>query len=288
MKLKSIGLIFIMYVVACALGYLGYALIPNLDLVLRILIADVIATIVIYIFSLVFKNASVYDPYWSVIPPIIILFLMIEQQNFGFNMWLLFSVMMVWAIRLTYNWAKLFGGLSSQDWRYDQIKAFNPKLFFLTSFTGIMLFPTLIVFVQLIPVAELAGVSQNVGFYSILGAVIVLLATLLEWLSDSTMQKFKKDNPGKIINVGVWKWSRHPNYLGEIMVWFGLYFFHVDAFGLTYNIIYPIAMFLMFLVISIPMMERKLLKKYPEYKKHKKKVAVLVPFIGVSFRKHED
>jgi len=63
MKLKSIGLIFIMYVVACALGYLGYALIPNLDLVLRILIADVIATIVIYIFSLVFKNASVYDPY---------------------------------------------------------------------------------------------------------------------------------------------------------------------------------------------------------------------------------
>ncbi len=284
MSRKTRGILIItgIYLIAILIGYLSYRFISLPSILISVLVADVLMTLFIWIMSLIAKNASLYDPYWSVIPPVIMIFLMIDQANFGMNLILLVTGVLIWAIRLTYNWAKLFRGLDEQDWRYDQIKAFNPKLFPLSNLTGIMMFPTLIVFAQLIGFIAIIEIDHQFGFTAIIGLIIIILATIIQFVSDSQMQNFKKDNQGKIIDVGLWRLTRHPNYLGEILVWFGVYFFYADVYGLTIHILAPIAMLLMFLFISIPMMERKIIKTRPEYKTYQKEVAMLIPFLKLN------
>lgn len=279
-KGSTLILITFIYTFTISIGIIVYLLLPELALGYRMLIANVSATFLIWIFSLIFKNASIYDPYWSVIPPLIILGSMIAYQNFDLNMVLLLSAICIWAFRLTYNWALLWTDFSHQDWRYIRIKNKSPKIYILSSLVGIMMMPTLIVFLQLITSIKLAAVSHQATWLSVAGFLMIILATLIQLVADTQMQNFKKNQSvkGTIINQGLWKYSRHPNYLGEIMVWWGLYLFYVDAFGFDYYIVAPLSMMSLFIFISIPMMEKKILETRPHYKDYQKHVSPLFPF----------
>jgi steroid 5-alpha reductase family enzyme len=94
------------------------------------------------------------------------------------------------------------------------------------------------------------------------------------------MYIFKTNNKEnkKIIDVGIWRYSRHPNYFGELLFWIGVYVIYL-AFSRTidYHIIFPVIMILLFVFISIPMMENKL-KNREGYQEYKKKVSCLIPF----------
>ncbi|CCV64172.1 conserved hypothetical protein [Alteracholeplasma palmae J233] len=279
-KIKTLILIGMIYVIVLVLSVFLYQNIRIENIILKVLIANVFGTFCIWLSSVFIKNASLYDPYWSVVPPLIILLLMIEFSNFSLLMILYLAGITFWSIRLTLNWAKLWSDFKHQDWRYNNIRSYAPKLYFLTSFLGIMLFPTLIVFIQLIGGIAMIQIEKMPGVISYLGFAIIIIATLIQHISDKQMQKFKSDplNKGKLINIGLWKYSRHPNYLGEILVWWGIYLFYLDSFGFNYLIISPVLMMFMFLFVSIPMMEKKILKTRPEYKKYQESVSVLIPF----------
>ena len=94
------------------------------------------------------------------------------------------------------------------------------------------------------------------------------------------MNKFKSDpnNVSLTMNRGLWKYSRHPNYLGEILFWFGLFGFSLsqslDNFWL---IIFPLSMFAMFIFASIPMMDNRSLERRPDYENYMKKTPALIP-----------
>ncbi len=282
-RMQSFIILTLIYLFTIIIGVTLFLILPIDNLTFRLLIADIIMTVIIWIFSMMLKNSSVYDPYWSVIPPILLILLMIYLDNFQTNMFLLLIGLLVWSIRLTYNWAKLWKDFSEQDWRYNAIKDKNPKLFFLSSLFGIHLVPTLFVFAQLANVAELSQMDHQAGLLSLIGAVIILSAVLLQYVADTQMQNFKKKNAGQklIIREGVWKYSRHPNYLGEILVWWAVWLFYVDAAGIDLFIIGPILMTLMFLFISIPMMEKKMIKSRPEYVQYQKETPMLIPFLKI-------
>lgn len=279
-KRGSLALIGMIYVTVIAISFLFYEYVQINSVLIKLLITDILATMLIWVLSLVLKNASLYDPYWSVIPPFLILLLMYEYSNFELNMILLLIAVSLWAIRLTYNWAKLWSDFKHQDWRYENIGDFAPKLYLITSFLGIMLFPTLIVFAQHIGILKLASIKHVASYGTYLGFIIILVATLIQFLSDSQMQNFKKNQTDKtkLINVGLWKYSRHPNYLGEILMWWGVYLFYADAYGLNLYILAPLLMTAMFLFISIPLLERKILKTRPHYRVYQKEVSMLIPF----------
>jgi steroid 5-alpha reductase family enzyme len=280
-KLKSMLAILIIYLIVIIAGTAVYLWLSfTLPLLVRVLIADVTATLLIWLFSLILKNASLYDPYWSVIPPVILFFVMMAEKTFTLPLVVLLSALSLWAIRLTYNWGKLWQDFSHVDWRYENFKKMAPRLYPLISFFGIMLFPTLIVFAQLIgPLAMIEVQTAKLGVYSVLGALTIISATILQFVADSQMQTFKLDpsNKGKIMQEGVWKHSRHPNYLGEIFVWWGTYLFTIDAFGFSYFIIFPILMTLMFRFISVPLLENKILRTRPEYNNYKQTARMFIP-----------
>jgi len=278
-KYLSILYISIIYLISLGIAYIVFNQLTISSLILRILIADVVATLIIYVISLVLKNASLYDPYWSVIPPILLAFVMFKYQLVTFESLLLIIPILIWSLRLTYNWAKLWQGFQEMDWRYINFKKHYPKIYFLINLFGIQLMPTLIVYAQIAVGINYLMANPTASLLTYIGAIIIVLAAVTQFISDSQMQAFKNKNKGKkmCIDEGLWKFSRHPNYLGEIMVWWGVYIIYISAFkSLDLWILAPIAMTLLFYYISIPLMENKILSNRPEYAKYQKNVSKLL------------
>lgn len=121
------------------------------------LIADVLATVVIFVFSRVYRNSSFYDAYWSVVPPLLLAYWW-SQGPIGLSgtgalrNWLMAVVVGYWAVRLTANWVIGFPGLHHEDWRYPLLREGAGRFEFLADFFGIHLFPTVQVFVGMLPV----------------------------------------------------------------------------------------------------------------------------------------
>jgi steroid 5-alpha reductase family enzyme len=227
---------------------------------LRVFAADLAATGLIYLVSLPLGNASVYDPYWSVAP---ITILPLATMDFG--VWNAGTVVLLfcvgfWGVRLTANWVYTFRGYGYQDWRYTMLREKSGVLYPLVSLFGIMLFPTLVVYLCLLPALRYIQ-TGGVNLVTILGFSLCIAAATLQLVADIQLHRFQKraSNRGQIIRTGVWRHARHPNYLGEILLWWGVYsvmlsvqpqFWPLGAGALVNT--------LMFLFISIPMAEKRL------------------------------
>ena len=266
-RILSFIVTLIVYAIAITVGVIIYNLL-NFDFWLNLLIADVVSTAITFIFSLIFNNSSVYDPYWSVAPIVVVIGYSIK---FGVNNMTIFPLIAVllWGTRLTLNWAYTFTNLNHEDWRYRMYKEKYPKIYVLVNFFGIHLFPTLVVYLCMLPIAYLFYKGSEVNYLIIIGFVISILAFLLQLVSDIEMHKFRKRGTHKLIDVGLWKYSRHPNYLGEISMWWGVYFMMLAIIP-NYWFLFVGALVnnLMFLFISIPMVDKRQSAKegYAEYK----------------------
>ena len=248
------------YILAAVAGILLYRALP-MAWWLALLIADAAATVLVFIFSLTFRNASVYDPYWSVQPPVILLaFAWGRELNF-FGVLLLIAVWF-WAVRLTANWAYTFANLFHQDWRYTMLAQKTGKFYPIINFVGIHMVPTLVVYGCVLPGVHVlrSGLAGNAG--SILFLCLSLLAATMQGLADIQMHRFRKNPTGRFIRVGLWKHSRHPNYLGEITMWWGVGLAAVCADpGAWYLLAGALANTVLFLVVSIPMADGRQSRK---------------------------
>jgi len=270
------------YIVCIAAGYatirITNAYFPPLW---SMLLADIVATVVIWIFSLALGNASMYDAYWSVIPPLIAGY-WIRQSDYCWDIKniLALTVICYWAVRLTVNWARGWTGLNHQDWRYTMLREQNPKLYWLTNLGGIHLFPTIVVYLCMIPVYYLVTQAESNYVLILIGFVISMLATTIEFVADEQMRRFRKTaKPGEYIDFGFWRYSRHPNYFGEISFWVGLWVMSMGVPVLPWWTVSGVVVIVsMFRYASIPMMEQRTLRSKPQYAKQIRSVSMLIPW----------
>lgn len=267
----SFLLILLIYVLATAIGWWVFDFTEGENHLVRLFEADFWATVVVWFFGVLLKNSSVYDPYWSVAPPLLLSGYAIYCSSWGLPVILLLAVVWYWAIRLTANWGYTFKNLTVQDWRYDMYKERYPRAWHLVNFFGINLMPTLVVFFAILPgilLVELNPEAGNIGFF--IGCLICAGAVTLQWVSDSQAHRFRRDNPGKVCNVGLWKRSRHPNYLGEILMWWGVGISYVSIVPSHWFVLFgALANTMLFLFISVPMMEKRQLERKSEYAAYK-------------------
>ena len=118
-RILSFIAISVIYIICALVGLGQYSYLP-FSTPINLLIADTVATIVCFIFSLIFKNSSVYDPYWSVAPIVILIGFAIANGLNTLGIVLLIAIC-YWGLRLTVNWAYTFKGLTHQDWRYTML-----------------------------------------------------------------------------------------------------------------------------------------------------------------------
>lgn len=270
-RVASFIIIFIVYAIATACGVMSYVLLSqNLDFWLNLLIADTVATIVTFIFSVIFKNASVYDPYWSVQPIIIVIAFAIKAPALGAAQILPMIAVFIWGLRLTANWAYTFRSMAHQDWRYTMLKEQTGKLYPIVNFLGIHLVPTLIVYACTLPAVFTLVYAPEFNTGSAVFFALSICAVMLQGTADYQMHRFRKSGVGGFIRVGLWKYSRHPNYLGEILMWWGIALAAVCVMPQHWYLIAgAIANTLLFVFVSVPLADKRQSRKagFEEYKK---------------------
>ena len=274
-RILSFIVILIVYIISITVGIITYESL-DLNYWLSLLIADSISTVIVFAFSLIFNNSSVYDPYWSVLPIVVVIYYSIK---FGINNITIFYLIaiLLWGIRLTLNWAYTFSNLNHEDWRYKMYKERFPRLYPIINFLGIHYFPTIVVFLCMLPMVFVFNNSSEFSYLIIIGFVISVLAFILQLISDIEMHKFRKKKTHTLINVGLWKYSRHPNYLGEILMWYGVFFMMLAVLpNYYYLFIGALVNMLMFLFISIPMAEKRQSAK-EGFDLYKKNTHMLLP-----------
>ncbi|MCA9529072.1 MAG: DUF1295 domain-containing protein [Myxococcales bacterium] len=284
MKTKAGALFWVLiaYVLACGAGYFYLTQMAG-DLLLRSFIADVIATFVVFVFSRFFRNSSFYDPYWSVIPPLFLLVWWYEHApGASVGRYTLMSlVVWYWAIRLTWNWAKHWEGLAHEDWRYPLVRGRYPRISGLSDFFGIHFFPTVQVFLGMLPLYAATQLgTAPLRWLDWVAFVLGMGAATIQLVSDRQLHRFiATREPGQIMDRGLWGWSRHPNYFGEVLFWFSVALFGLSAYpaGWWWEIIGFVAMTAMFVFVSIPFMDKRSLERRPGYQDVMDRVSMLVP-----------
>ncbi len=244
---------------------------------------DLTGTLVIFALSVVVGNASFYDPYWSVAPPVIAVgWLLSAGTGVPARQLLVLTLVWLWAIRLTANWATGWAGLSHEDWRYvDLRRRTRGQLpWWLLNLTGIQLMPTVVVFGGLLSVWPALAGSRPLGPIDLLAVVVTGAAITVETVADRQRRRFARDpaHDGLVADVGLWRWSRHPNYLGEIGFWWGLWLFGLAAAPTWWwTVIGPLVMVALFVGASVPMMDRRCAQRRRGYAEYAARVPALLP-----------
>lgn len=281
-KTESLVRVGIAYVLAFGAGAAWFAWGPTTPhLWLDGLIADLIATVVVYLASRMHKNSSFYDAYWSVLPPLLMLgwWIKADEPSCG-RIWLVAFVMLLWAVRLTGNWIYAWPGMHHEDWRYPMLKENAGKAEPVVDLMAIHVFPTLQVFLGMLPVyLVLTRTSRTVGWLDVVALVVGVGAVALEFFADLQMYRFARvRQPGQAMDSGLWSWSRHPNYFGEFSFWLALGLFGVAASPHDWwALVGAAGMFALFEGASIPMMEKRSLERRPSYAEVIARVPRFVP-----------
>ena len=281
-KNASLVRVLVAYVIAFAAAGAWLAWGPTTDkLWLDTLITDLVATLVIFGFSRAYKNSSFYDAYWSVVPPAIFVYWWIETEAEGARLWLVLLVIAAWAIRLTGNWIFNWPGMHHEDWRYPMLKENAGRSESVVDLMGIHVFPTLVVFAAMTPTyVVVTNTDREIGWLDVVATIVGLGAVAIEFIADLQLHRFVQGRkPGQVMDVGMWGWSRHPNYFGEVTFWVSLALFGLAASPDEAWWIFggALAMLLMFLFASIPMMEKRSLERRPDYQDVIDRVSMFVP-----------
>ena len=252
------------------------------SLVWRFFCADLAMTVCSYIVSVVKKNTSIYDAYWSVIPfgCAVGLMYFLPMSDWSWAHVLVGLAIGFWSWRLTLNWARGWTGWDHEDWRYVDYRKTMGARFELMNFFGLQLMPTLLVFAACLP---MFAVYQHVGAPGVdvlIGVGLMVVGTLLELVADNQLYAFRNrpnPEPGELLDTGLWGWVRHPNYLGEITFWFGLAAAGLSMGSPWWHGLGAIGILVLVRFASIPLKETRMRARRPSFDDYCRRVPALLP-----------
>ncbi len=265
-KSRSLLIVFTAYLTAVAMGYLTGEWLQQRGLAFLWALAgaDLVCTLIVFAFSFFFRNTSIYDPYWSVLPPLMAVYAL---ESYDLRSLTVLGLTTVWAVRLTWNWIRRWKGMNDIDWRYREYEKRTGKWFWVVSFIGLQLVPTVVVFLACLPLfASIKFAREEFGILGFLGALLALFAVWMEYKSDNQLWAFLKNNSKTNAIQGLWTVWRFPNYVGEVLFWWGLFFIGIEANpSLWWILAGPLCMTALFHFISMPLMEERHRQKRPQY-----------------------
>jgi len=282
---RAFSWVVLAYIVAGVIAFATGRLLPLEGPIAIAAAADLAATAAIFGFSVAFRNSSFYDAYWSVAPPVIFGYWVYSAgtpEIDALRSSACFTLVAIWALRLTYNWARGWRGLSHEDWRYVDLKEKTGPLFWPVSLIGIHMMPTLLVFLGCLPIYTVVAVgSRPFGLLDAIAIFVTGTAIALEAAADEQLRAFVKTRrrSSDLLSSGLWSWSRHPNYFGEIIFWWGIFLFGLAADPTSWwTGIGALSITILFRFVSLPMIETRMLANKPEYKAQVERTNLLVPW----------
>ncbi len=219
-----------------------------------------------WLVSLGKRDVSIVDSMWSIFFLAGALVYVAMQAAASARAWLVMALVTIWALRLA-GYLTWRNRGEPEDHRYQKIRANNEPHFALKSLYLIFGLQAALAWVVSLPLLAAITSPRALGLFDYLGAVVVVFGILFESIGDSQLARFKAnpDNRGRVLDAGLWRYTRHPNYFGECCVWWGFYLIALAAGG-WWSLPAPLLMtFLLLKVSGVAMLERDITERRPAY-----------------------
>lgn len=236
-----------------------------------------------WILSLKNSNVTVVDSLWA------LFFLLATATNLllastpSNRAYLIMALVAIWALRLS-TYLHIRNHNKDEDKRYQAIRARNEPNFKFKSLYLIFVLQAVLAWIISLPLHIAAQSYQALGILDYAGVVLWLIGMGFQITADSQLAKFKSnpDNATKVLNTGVWKYTRHPNYFGEACIWFG-YGFIAAGTDTWWTMSMPILMtYLLVKVTGAKLLEKDIAQRRPDYVIYIQKTSSFLPWIPKS------
>jgi len=241
-----------------------------------------ILAVATWLLSLRLRDVSIVDSAWSIMFVAAVLVYLLAANDFGLKNVIILALVLVWALRLSIhltwrNWGE------PEDHRYVEIrKKYSPNFPFKSLFI-IFLFQAVLAWIISLPLlgAITLRFEQTLITTTLLtfGIMLWIIGMFFETVADYQLARFKNNpsNHRKVMDKGLWKYSRHPNYFGECVIWWGFYLIALSM-GAWWSIISPLILTWLLLKFSgVVMLEETITKRRPEYEDYVKRTNAFIP-----------
>jgi len=233
----------------------------------------------VWVVSLIRKDASIVDPVWSL--AFITLgtaYRFASDTDYGARPAIVLGLLFVWGVRLS---AYLFwrNAGKGEDYRYQAMRERQGPNFPVKSLFTVFWFQAILAWIVSLPLLAAVDGGSAVGIFDYLGLVFWVVGIVFEAVGDFQLARFKADpaNQGKVLDRGVWRFTRHPNYFGDFMVWWGFYLFGLGAGG-WWAFPGPLLMSVLLMRVSgAALLEKKLTKTREGYEEYVRSTNVFFP-----------
>lgn len=236
----------------------------------------------IWLLSLPLKNSSIVDVFWG--PGFMLangVAFMLATEGFLARKWLVTALVCVWALRLAvYIFLRNHG--KGEDFRYRAWREENPRRWWWFSFFKVFLLQGVMMWIVALPLlaAQFYAMPARLVWLDYVGVALWLIGFFFEAVGDAQMMRFKSipANRGKLMSAGLWRYTRHPNYFGEAVQWWGFFLFAV-ATGAYWTVVSPVIITLLLLRVSgVTMLEKTLENTKPGYREYQERTNAFLPW----------
>ncbi len=236
----------------------------------------------VWLLSLPTKNASLADIFWGLGFVCLAWLSFVETGGYLGRKLLLTLLTSVWGLRLSLHIAWRNRG-QGEDRRYRAWRAkWGASFWWVSLFTVFLLQAVLLWLISL--TVQLGQISPHPAHFTWLDWLGVLLWTIgftFEAVADWQLARFKADpaNRGKVMNQGLWRYSRHPNYFGESLIWWGLFLMTLATPQGWWALISPLVItFLLLKVSGVTLLEKDIVERRPEYREYLETTSAFIPW----------
>ena len=249
------------------------------EIMLTVAIVIAAVMIITWVVSLVLRDASVVDPVWPLaFIAVAITALMAGGGDEGRRI-LIACVVAIWGARLSIHLLVRNAG-KGEDFRYAAMRAKHGRRFWLTSLVTVFLLQGLLVWVVSLPVQLSAIPDRPLGWLAIIGAIVWVLGVVFEAIGDAQLTRFKA-NPasrGQVLDTGLWRYTRHPNYFGDFLVWWGIFLIAAESGAGAWGVAGPLLMTLLLVKVSgAGLLEKDIAVRRPGYADYVRRTSGFMP-----------
>lgn len=234
-----------------------------------------------FVLSLSFKRNDIADSAWGIGFIVLAIVNLVLSKDFQQTKYIITFLVFLWGLRLSlYITLRNLG--KKEDFRYKEWREKWGKSAVFKSYLQVFLLQGFFMFLISMPVNLYNRFDGGVNFYSFIGLLIWVIGFYFETVGDLEMFFFKKNpkNKGRVMKYGLWQYTRHPNYFGEVTMWWGIWILTTGSTYWLLGIIGPLTItFLLLKVSGIPLLEKKY-NDNKEYQEYKKQTSAFIPWFN--------
>lgn len=226
------------------------------------------------------RDASIVDPAWGPAFVVVAVVGTLAGDGDSGRRWLLLAMTAAWGLRLGLHLVRRKLGEREEDRRYAAMRARKGAGFALWSLWAIFATQAVLVLIVSLPLQVAAGRPTAIAATIVPGLLVFALGLGFEAIGDEQLRRFKASpaNRGKVMDRGLWRYTRHPNYFGDACAWWGLWLVALPAGGAWWTVVGPATMTLLLVRVSgKAMLERDIGTRRPGYAEYVKRTSGFVP-----------